>query len=144
MKLIDFKKLLIAKPIPITTNLKSDLHYVKQLMKEKVDFDCQFNNGNGKCKNGSNIMCCCEGCYSSIGYLKVIYLEDLSIIAKNYSVKTGFWRKGKGCNLPYRLRSSDCVFYNCHSDNETRIALNYIRNIFTREERDLQRFLLNS
>ena len=142
MKLIDFKKLLMAKPIPITTNLKSDLHYVKQLMKEKVDFDCQFNNG--KCKNGNNMMCCCEGCYSSIGYLKVIYLEDLSIIAKNYSVKTGFWRKGKGCNLPYRLRSSDCVFYNCHSDNETRIALNYIRNIFTREERDLQRFLLNS
>ena len=142
MKLIDFKKLLMAKPIPITTNLKSDLHYVKQLMKEKVDFDCQFNNG--KCKNGNNMMCCCEGCYSSIGYLKVIYLEDLCIIAKSYSVKTGFWRKRKGCNLPYRLRSSECVFYNCHSDNETRIALNYIRNIFTREERDLQRFLLDS
>ena len=142
MKLIDFKKLLIAKPIPITTSPKSDLQYVKQLMKEKFDFDCQFNNG--KCKNGSNIMCCCEGCYSSIGYLKVIYQEDLHIIAKNYSVKAGFWRKGKGCNLPYRLRSSECVFYNCHSNDETRIALNYIRNTFVREESDLQKFLLNS
>ena len=39
--------------------------------------------------------------------------KDLKYYARKFSVRTGFWRKGKGCNLPHHMRSVTCITHNC-------------------------------
>ena len=92
-----------------------------------LDFDCQFKDG--KCKRRRNkewegssdlwratkTMCCCSGCAREYGYLQVIAKDYIPNYAEHFSPDTGFWRPKKGCTLPYRLRSTTCVTYNCRS-----------------------------
>jgi hypothetical protein len=89
-----------------------------------LDFDCQFKDGMCKRRRGEQwdaddeewkAMCCCSGCAREYGYLQVIAKEYIPNYAEHFSPDTGFWRPKKGCTLPYRLRSTTCVTYNCRS-----------------------------
>lgn len=98
---------------------------IKELKKltKHMDFDCQFNNNGCKRfrdrvsknppKNPLVLMCCCFGCASYIGYLRIIHQEDFDTIANLFSEEAGFWEEGKGCILPQEFRSALCVTYNC-------------------------------
>ena len=86
-------------------------------------FDCDFNK-KGLCKirrkytsalDDRAQMCCCSGCRPCLGFHYELS-ADYSIIefyAKHFNEETGFWRKGKGCVLPRKYRSSTCLTYNC-------------------------------
>lgn len=107
-----------------------------------VKFHCNFNS-KGRCANYRNnkgaTMCCCIGCFTSMGYLNSLPaggyrsymsdgLEDLKFYARRFSEKTivvddfkrkmGFWRPGKGCILPRSYRSRTCLGYDCARSGE--------------------------
>lgn len=86
-----------------------------------VDYNCRFKDGacfayhdDHKSNENKPSMCCCGGCYSTVGWLDTINTSDLPKIARHFSYRTGFWRKGKGCILPRKYRSVTCVTYNCN------------------------------
>lgn len=87
----------------------------------QLDFDCQFKDGH--CKRSRNDaspeakMGCCQGCPSTIGYLKEIERGSAWSYAQLFDPLTGFWREGKGCILPREMRSPICLSYNCHEEN---------------------------
>jgi hypothetical protein len=90
---------------------------------DTIDYGCDFNK-SGLCKRKrrdrkSSKMCCCAGCYYTMGYLDEIpiNLADISKIAKHFTIedKQGFWRKDSGCILPRKYRSNVCLTYNCYS-----------------------------
>lgn len=90
----------------------------------KVDFGCDFKDDNCKYQrvNGSWSskpdrveMCCCANCETKIGYLDAIPVGTARKYLRYWSKKTGFWRKGKGCILPRKMRSPTCLLHICHS-----------------------------
>jgi len=93
-----------------------------------IRLDCDFQNNGCRAARSvggldlgtKNIPCCCGHCHREWGYLRAINMDELHFpyLADYWSVKTGFWRKGKGCILPRRLRSSTCVFYACYDTME--------------------------
>jgi hypothetical protein len=61
-------------------------------------------------------MCCCKCCYESLGYLnsnRFLFSEDIPTYEKLFKRKIGFWRRGKGCVLPRKLRSKTCQGFVC-------------------------------
>jgi hypothetical protein len=104
-----------------------------QSLKEYIgtlDFDCQFKQGTCKKRRGKNwakdkqrTKCCCVHCAYSVGYLQVLDKRSLPFYASHFNPKLGFWRPKKGCILPYKLRSTTCVTYNCiaHTDEKVQV-----------------------
>ena len=87
---------------------------------EHIDFNCGFNE-RGICKKfrdyggKQDAMCCCHSCATQNGYLYILP-ANCSIqnrYVEMYDDKTGYWRKGKGCILPRRMRSQTCLTYSC-------------------------------
>ena len=86
-------------------------------------FNCDFDE-KGLCKarrphmiadDDVAQMCCCSGCKACMGF-HYILPADYGIIetyASHFDKETGFWRKGHGCILPRKYRSSTCLTYNC-------------------------------
>ena len=107
-----------GKPkIHFDTSVK-DFRSLKSLFKY-IDFDCQHNE-NGGCREFSNSkMCCCNNCFNKGGYFRVLIGDDLAYYSRKFNVKekTGFWRKGKGCILPHKMRSAICLTYYCHDES---------------------------
>lgn len=130
MNVTKFKELLKEKRMPIDPSPRTDMQYAKLMIGQTINFECQFDKGLCKVYRGSYFkdekMCCCHSCLDYTGWLKFIYKCDINKYAKRYSIKTGFWRKDKGCILPYDLRSSTCVFHNCHEDITINYGLNYM------------------
>jgi len=84
-----------------------------------IDFDCQINPSTGGCKETPHsVKCCCHDCYSRAGYLRRINDTDLTKYARHFSVRTGYWRKGKGCILAHRMRSTTCLTHHCNNDGD--------------------------
>jgi hypothetical protein len=82
-----------------------------------LDFGCRFDK-NGKCNSNpewvdNHPACCCRDCFRSAGYLDTVLEEDIVKYSRKFSIKTGFWRKGKGCILPRKMRSAVCVAFSC-------------------------------
>ncbi len=98
---------------------------------ESVDFNCQIDdNGSCKDKQGSN-SCCCHNCYQNAGFFRRVVDLDITKYAKVFSVKTGFWREGKGCILPHKFRSTTCLTTHCNYEKHERgfsIAMVMLRN----------------
>jgi hypothetical protein len=42
--------------------------------------------------------------------------KDLAYYARHFSIKTGFWRKGKGCILSRKMRSVTCLTHHCNDE----------------------------
>jgi len=82
-----------------------------------IDFDCQINPAGGCKETPSAVKCCCYDCYGSSGYFRRMVDTDLTKYARHFSVKTGFWRKGKGCILHHTMRSTVCLTHHCNHDN---------------------------
>jgi len=103
-----------------------------------IDFGCKFKDG--KCIGSGVEMCCCSGCRGSTGFFRTTFFYDYSrkdriedemlYYAKKFNLKTGFWRKDKGCILPRRKRSATCLTYNCSDrlTDEEGLLLNIIRH----------------
>jgi hypothetical protein len=116
--------------VTITNSTDHRIGKVKEMIGKGIDFKCDIKNNRCKnFRNNSANTCCCNNCQTSIGYMKHIFEPDLKYYAKHFSRSTGFWRKGKGCALPYRLRSNTCVFFNCHPDATIKNGLYTLRNI---------------
>ncbi len=128
MKTDEFIRLCVRKGINITnTTTKGWSIYGWQELAEltaNVDFGCDFKEG--KCRNNGQGYLhrdgggCCGGCASTIGYLDDIPCcwQTLIKMARLYNKRQGFWRKGKGCVLPHRVRSSTCLGYVCHRPDQ--------------------------
>jgi len=91
----------------------SDFRSLKGLI-QYIDFNCQINETGG-CKNNPDILrYCCNDCLSNAGYFKIMLNRDIGFYSKIFSAKTGFWRKGKGCVIPHRMRSTTCLTHHCN------------------------------
>lgn len=91
-----------------------------------IDFGCQFDD-QGKC-NGSEVpwidydpACCCKDCAFKVGYLDIVFEDDITKYAKKFSLKTGFWRKASGCILPRKMRSRTCLLYSCYAKVDNKL-----------------------
>ena len=97
----------------------------------KIEYGCCFQT-DGTCiqsrnqeKRGSSPdpMCCCKWCVRDIGYLDRIQNdpEVIAMIAGYFKAKVGFWRKGEGCILPRKYRSTTCLGYRCSDNSKSTI-----------------------
>lgn len=96
-----------------------------------IDYNCGFGE-DGLCglereraerrssydKDRDLQKCCCSGCCSSIGHKKT-FPNDYKTL-KEYAVRfeakqDGFWRRGVGCTLPRKYRSSVCLRHVCRA-----------------------------
>ena len=91
-----------------------------------INFDCQIkekcpgieNDSTGGCKvTPQSLKCCCSGCVDSAGYFRKMIQSELNFYAKKFSVKTGFWRKGMGCILEHKMRSTTCLTHHCNYED---------------------------
>lgn len=85
-------------------------------LSQYLPFPCKFDE-RGYCQSSiiNTSMCCCRDCVNTMGYLTFVPEQDLWQYAKLYNVKTGYWRKDKGCVLPRELRSKTCLTYYCET-----------------------------
>jgi len=107
-----------------------------------IDFDCQISNNtkhkSGHCKTFNGAFCCCHSCKGSAGFLRIIPEDMLKKYARHFSVKTGYWRQGKGCILNHIMRSTTCLTYNCNEkDPQFQRGISQIRNILSDAERKI-------
>jgi len=122
------KKQLFIKKVKrkVTLVSKSDLfesecgQHIVQLERVKgffeyINFDCQIKK-DGTCKEYKTKGCCCTDCLDRCGYFLMMLNEETGYYARHFSVKTGFWRKGKGCILPHKKRSIVCLTHHCNHD----------------------------
>lgn len=124
----------------------TDLKRLKGLI-EFVDFDCQITEkgckGQGRSIECNKSKCCCSDCSKKMGYLELISKKDLSLYIKKFSVKTGFWRKGKGCILPHSYRSNTCLTYHCNRSFEgVDLRFFHSMSVFDRMLQKAQNYLL--
>lgn len=107
------------------------IHALAELTSE-IDYKCNFDElghcrswrkwKNGESSSGGTPaglinmtnQCCCTGCVTNKGYLGIIAKDKITEYAKMFGSSTGFWRAGKGCILPRRLRSMTCLTYSCY------------------------------
>ena len=103
-----------------------------------LNFNCDFDS-TGKCKEAripksdrvfaeqdhikgtkllADVCCCCHKCLKYIGYGVVIPEDKINAVYRLFSIRTGFYRKGKGCRLPHEYRSDTCLRYNCTRDHK--------------------------
>jgi hypothetical protein len=79
-----------------------------------VNFNCQIKE-TGICrKMTTSSLCCCNECLSKVGYFRQMIDKNLTYYARHFSIKTGFWRKGKGCILSRKMRSVTCLTHHCN------------------------------
>lgn len=97
----------------------------------KIEYGCCFQI-DGTCiqsrnqeKRGSSPdpMCCCRWCVGNVGYFDRIQNdpEVIAMIADHFKAKVGFWRKGKGCILPRKYRSTTCLGYRCGDSSKSNV-----------------------
>ena len=83
-----------------------------------INFDCQIKKSGGCKSSPTTIKCCCYSCIDNVGFLRMIIDSDLTYYSRRFSVKTGFWRKGKGCVLPHKMRSTTCLTHHCNYEGK--------------------------
>jgi len=108
----------------------NDIVKAVKLLTHCIDFSCDFKNGTCRkireqpdlaertmYKYGS----CCGECKSHIGYLHVVYLDDMKDYFKSWNDETGFFKIGEGCQLPLGLRSGICLKKWCYDEKSTKL-----------------------
>lgn len=100
-----------------------EFKFILAEMTSMVDYRCGFKGGTCKIHHSRATrnpnraaLCCCVGCYHSMGYMMCTSLpkgSDVVLMASLFDEETGYWRKGVGCALPRRLRSPICLRHNC-------------------------------
>lgn len=118
---------------------------------EHVNYHCNFKP-NGTCRGSSNRdgngagLCCCSGCFSLMGHHKELpcdynelmsYCELFAAEKKGKSGKLealGFWRAGKGCILPRKMRSPICLSHSCRTNRETTLWSRRLTGLLNRKE----------
>ncbi len=80
---------------------------------QNINFNCQINKNGGCKEHPSTIRCCCDSCYNNSGFFRTMIDKDMGRYTRSF-LKTGFWRKGKGCVLPHELRSVVCLTHHCN------------------------------
>ena len=118
MKEEDFIKLILKRnSLTISENALEGSSAYREIagITEYIDYGCKITFDNDRCSHGENInaMCCCRGCDTSIGYRTSIRQSEIPILAEYFDVKTGYWRKDKGCILPRKYRSEVCLVHKC-------------------------------
>ena len=114
-------------------NLKGFIQY--------LDFDCQINPKGGCKETPESLRCCCNNCYHDAAFFHIMMDTDINKYSKQFSIRTGFWRKGKGCVLPHRMRSITCLTHHCnYRDNNKNFSYG-IRTI-KQKLHDLRRKIL--
>jgi hypothetical protein len=85
---------------------KQKKDYTESLMSKKSTKSSEFD-----------VMCCCCGCWSSIGHTRIFPndMKAIKIIANRFKDKVGFWRPD-GCALPRKYRPPICLAYRCSSE----------------------------
>lgn len=91
----------------------NDFRALKNFIKY-IDFDCQFNSKGGCKETPTSLRCCCYSCYENAGFFRVMIDTDITKYSRHFSVKTGFWRKGRGCVLLHKMRSTTCLTHHCN------------------------------
>jgi len=84
-----------------------------------IDFGCRINKKGGCKDTPESKMCCCYGCLDSAGYFRIILDKNITYYSRKFSVNSGFWRKGKGCILPHKMRSTTCLTHHCNHPSYT-------------------------
>lgn len=87
-----------------------------KILTELIDCGCSFDVEG--CRKGAGEKCCCSSCKSAFGHFHIIRQSNVAKLAWHFNEKTGFWRKGRGCILPRKLRSITCVTYHCSQDEK--------------------------
>jgi len=99
--------------------------------KQKKDYTKSLMiNGKNATSDAWDVMCCCCGCWSSIGHTRTFPndMKAIKLIARCYKNKIGFWRP-TGCALPRKYRPPICLAYKCSSDifpESGRLVLKYL------------------
>ncbi len=88
-----------------------------KMLTELIDFGCGFDGVEG-CRKGAGEKCCCSSCKPSFGHFRIFRQSNVAKLAWHFNKETGFWRKGRGCILPRKLRSITCVTYHCSTDEK--------------------------
>jgi hypothetical protein len=109
-------KILSKNDINFNIHILSSFHNLKGFIKN-IDFDCQINPKGGCRVTPNSIRCCCSNCYHNAGFFRVMIDTDIIKYSKQFSIRTGFWRKGKGCILPHKMRSVTCLTHHCNHDH---------------------------
>jgi hypothetical protein len=112
-----------------------NLHMLDEFKKLKgffrhINFDCQIKKSGGCKENSEFLKCCCSDCLWSIGYFRRMLDKDLTYYSKHFSFKTGFWRKGKGCILPHKMRSVTCLTYHCNHSYQDKSHVSFDCGIY--------------
>ena len=116
------------------------IKYLKRIF-PYVDFNCQFKNKG--CKIFRSITCCCENCNNKIGFLEILPEKELSYYARKFSLKTGFWRKNRGCILAHEKRSTTCLTHHCNmNDLKFWDGMDEIKKILRTWENNIQMELI--
>lgn len=102
-------------------------------LSEFVDCGCDFVEG--KCarirKDTYYKACCCDECYSRVGFQRNINLGTADILADFFEPNKGFWRPDVGCALPRKYRSTVCLRYYCgHVAPKSEIEKQYCKVMF--------------
>jgi hypothetical protein len=100
---------------------------------EHIDYHCDFKK-DGTCKRykkpSRDNACCCDGCFSLIGYHRELpndynrlrlyadLFKPKEYDENNNLLASGFWKRGKGCVLPREMRSSTCLTYSCRGETK--------------------------
>ena len=102
----------------INENVLQEFRMIKGFFKH-IDFDCQINSTGGCKETPDALSCCCDDCYRCSGHFRRLVDIDITMYARRFSIKTGFWRKGKGCVLPHEMRSVTCVTHHCNNSRKS-------------------------
>jgi hypothetical protein len=93
----------------------SDFRNLKNFIRH-VDFNCQINSKGGCRYTPKSLRCCCNNCYEYAGFFRVMIDTDIPKYSRQFSIRTGFWRKDRGCILSHKMRSVTCLTHHCNYD----------------------------
>src|SRR5215475_92628 len=79
----------------------------------KIDFGCDFKGNTCIAMRENYRGGCCQSCNSKLGFLEKIKPSAFDEILSSFDRVWGFWRPGKGCILPRKWQSADCLFFGC-------------------------------
>jgi hypothetical protein len=122
--------------------LPLDIYRRLAVLAQRLDFKCTFN-ANGECSGYTksdgewqqtdrfynwHVGSCCTICRKRVGYWDeqpTIDLVQYNTMDKLFG-RYGFWRRGKGCILPWMYRSPTCLAYVCDDQVEFNSAENLL------------------
>jgi hypothetical protein len=104
-------KILPTREVDVCT--LEDFRHLKSFI-QYIDFDCKINSKGGCQEQPESLTCCCDACYENAGYFRTMIDTEINKYSRPFSIKTGFWRKDRGCILAHKMRSITCLSHHCN------------------------------